>query len=126
MCLVHRDPLELEEDQLGGQRGGTFLDPHHQRSALGVRSVLREAQHGVVARTPLRVLQLGHGVHRVGHLLRIELGDAAPVPGELLGERVGPIQQRVDVGALDERVEVPGDVAGGQVDVVARRVAGGG
>ena len=126
MCLVDRGPLEFEEDQLGGQRGGALLDPHHQRAALGVRGVLREAQHGVVARTALCVLELCHGVHGRSHLRCVELGDAAPVLGELLGERVGPVQQCVDVGAGYEGVEVPGDVARSQICIVGGRCAGGG
>ena len=113
--VVQRGPLQLEEDELRGHRRGAFLHRHHLCSALGVRGVLGEPQHHVVAQPAEQLLQLRGAVHQGGEPCRVEPGDAASGPGELVDEDVGFVEQLLDRGTSEQRIELPPHVRGGQV-----------
>jgi len=109
----HGRPLELEEDELALDRGGPLLHPLHQRADGRGRGVDREPQTRVGPHAPHDVLEVGELVHERREALRVELGHLAAALGEALGERVGPVEERVDrigVAAVEEWGEVPGDV----------------
>jgi hypothetical protein len=109
--LGNEVPLELEEEQRGLDRRAELARLLHERAALGVRRVEREAQHRVRARAACQVVDRGQLVHGVGQAVRAQLGDAALVP---LRERVRALaglgqhlHDPLGTPSADERLEVP-------------------
>ena len=108
----HEVPLEVEEEQLGLDRGAELAGLLNQRAARRVRRIERIAQYGVGARAPAEVVDLRQLMHRLGQLRHVQLRDAAAVAlGECLGTLACLGQHLLDglgASALDQRLEVPG------------------
>ena len=112
--VIDRRPLEVEEQELRLDRGGLLVDAREQRAVGGVGGIDREAQLRVGADTADELGDALQLVHRGGQLGAVELGHAARVAlGERGGALVGLGQEAVGSlgpGAVDERLEIPGDV----------------
>ena len=119
-ALLGREvPLELEEEQVGLDRGAELAGALHQRTALRVGRVEREAQHRVGAGAAGQVVDRGQLVHRRGEPVGVELGHRAAVA---LGEGRGALARLAEhllhalgTAAADERLEVPGRALQGVV-----------
>ena len=126
--VVERGPLELEEQQLRLDRGGALLHAREQRAVGGVGGVDREAQRARRSRRARRARRSP----RARAIAAARPGPsssatrAGVVCGEAGGALVGLVEQAVGAlraVAVDERLEVPGDVlqVGGGV-VIARTI----
>src|SRR5829696_4937120 len=114
--VVERCPLEVEEEQRGLDLRPALAHALEQRAARGLLRVSREPQHRVRAGAARELLDLGERALRRDEALAVELADP---PLVLLGEDARPpggqVEQALDARlalAVDERVEVPGDVPG--------------
>ena len=76
--VVEGGPLELEEQQLGADRGGPLLDLGDQRAARLVAGVGGEAQAGVAVGPGQVLLERGEAVHERGQPGGVQLGHVAP------------------------------------------------
>ena len=81
-------PLELEEEQLGLDRGAQLARLLHEGAAGGIGGVEREVEHRVRGRAAADVVDLGQLAHRLGELVRVELAEPAAVA---LGEGGGAV-----------------------------------
>ena len=91
--VVGGRPLEVEEDQLGADGGRPFLRGGHRGTPCRVVGGGGEREHGVMGGARHRVLQFGHGVHRLGQLGDVEVTDAAPQRRESVGEDIRLVEQ---------------------------------
>ena len=116
-------PLELEEEDAGVDRGRALLDPLEQRAVLGVGGVDREAEARVGARPAQELADTTELLHDRDETLGVELTDLVAPLLDGDGQPVGFVELLVDAGdaeAVDEGLEVPGDVGGGPVGVGQR------
>ena len=113
-----RGPLELEEQQRRRDRGAAFFDLLHQRATRRIGGVDAEVEPRVVVGPADDVLQLREPGHERRELAGIERGDASTRGRELLRDRVGATEQRVDArfaGFRKQRLQIPDDAFGRQV-----------
>ena len=118
------DPLELEEQELGLDRGAALGDHLHQRAVGRVLGVGGEAQVGEVRGAAGELGDLGDLLHRLAQAGAVEVGDLALVGrGELVGERLAAVEQgrddglvvlgRLSLGDVEQVAQVPGDLLDG-------------
>jgi hypothetical protein len=104
-------PLQVEEEQLGLDRGGELPRLLHPGAALRVGRVERVAEDRVGPGAAGEVVDRAELLHRLGELGRLQLRQAAAVAaGERLGAVARLAQHRLDrVGpaVVDQRLEVP-------------------
>ena len=106
--VVQRRPLEVEEQQLGLDRGALLLDALQQRAVGRRLRVGAEGEVGVRAGAGGDLLDLRQLAHGGDQACAVDLGELAGVGvGEGVGAGLRVGEQRVDAGL---RVSVPGSV----------------
>ena len=122
--VVERGPLELEEQQLGADRGGPLLDLGDERAAGLVAGVGGEAQAGVAVGPRQVLLEAGQAVHEGSQPGGVQLGHVASRLGQRGRPGVGLVEEPLDARhavAADQRLQIPVDVIR-RVEVGAERV----
>ena len=120
LFVAQLGPFQLEEQQLGVDRGAALLDALHARAACGIGRVGREVEARVAARAPDEIEHFRESVHVLGEAGRVQLGDVAARLGERFGARVGRVEQLGEAGVAgigQQRAEIPDDVGGGEIGV---------
>ena len=126
--VVELGPLELDEDDLVRDRRRPLLRPRHQGAVHRVLGVDREPQSGIRAGAAEQLTDRFHVTHELGEPRGIELGDPAPVLREVTRETLGLVEEAVGARgavAVDQRLQVPGDISRGAIDVGAGSFSGG-
>ena len=120
--VVDRNPLELEEEQLGVDRRRPLGGGLQERADRRVGGVGGKPQVGVVERPADEIADRGELPHRGAQAGSVELADLALVGcGELRGSQIGAVEERLDrclgagLGGL-----VVGDPGVGEIDQVHR------
>ena len=89
-------PFQLEEEELGGDRGAAFLDRLHQGAVGWVRHIGGEPEGRVRPGSPKHVRQLRGLFHERFQVAFAEGLDLAPSGLEFFGEDIGPSDELVD------------------------------
>ncbi len=116
----HRGPLELDEEQLVGDRRGAFLDVGEQRPPRRVGGVHREPQRRVRPGATDELTDRPDPLHEPGQLRRVERADPTAVLLKLLRLPLGVVEEPGDAlvaATVDEGVEVPRDVRAGTIQI---------
>ena len=111
-------PLELEEQQLRADHRGALVDLLHARAARGIGRVGREVEAGEAPGPAEEVVDLGEPAHERDEPVGVELGDRAVRLRELVGFRLGGVEQLFEAGVVgrgQQRLEIPDDLVGGEV-----------
>ena len=91
-------PLEVDEQQLVGDRGRPLLGAGEQRAPRGVLRVGREAQPGVRAGLADRLGDRRQLLHQRRELAGVEGADAIPVRADRVGPLLRVVEQGFDAG----------------------------
>ncbi len=113
-------PLEIDEEQLVGDRRRSFLGAREQRAPRRVLRVGREPQAGVRPRPADELGDARQLAHQGRELVGAELAESSPVRLDGTGALLGVGEQRVHprvAAPVDERLDVPRDIGSGAVGV---------
>ena len=116
--VVDLGPLQLEEQQRGGDRRRALFDELHERAACRIGRVGAEIESGVVVGPADEVVELGHLRHELGEPVGVERRDLAACVGELGRDPVGLVEERLHARFArlrQQRREIPDDAFGRHV-----------
>jgi len=115
VVVVELGPLEVEEEQLVGDRGGALLGARQQGTPRRVLRVGRELEPRVRTRLADELGDRGELLHQRHEIRGVEVADPAPIRPDLVGDGLRFVEQRVDAlvaAPVHEGLDVPRDVGG--------------